>query len=160
VSEQVVRAAGGVPLRRSPRVEVAVVHRPHYDDWSFPKGKCDPGETDEAAALRELEEETGLVGRLGRELSAAHYRDHRGRPKIVRYWCIEVDGAPLPASAPNDPAFTPNDPAFTPNDPAFTPNDEVDELRWLTPAEAAGLLSYDHDRRLLEELEPWGDDGP
>lgn len=138
MSEQVVRAAGGVPLRRSPRVEVAVVHRPHYDDWSFPKGKCDPGESDEAAAIRELEEETGLVGRLGRELSAAHYRDHRGRPKIVRYWCIEV-GGPLPA---------------------FTPNDEVDELRWLTPAEAAALLSYDHDRRLLGELEPWGDDGP
>ncbi len=139
MSDSVVRAAGGVPVRRSPRVEVAVVHRPHYDDWSFPKGKCDPGETDEAAALRELEEETGLVGRLGRELSAAHYRDHRDRPKIVRYWCIEVDSGPISA---------------------FTPNDEVDELRWLTPVEAAGLLSYDHDRRLLGELEPWGDDGP
>lgn len=138
MSEQVVRAAGGVPLRRSPRVEVAVVHRPHYDDWSFPKGKCDPGETDEVAALRELEEETGLVGRLGRELSAAHYRDHRGRPKVVRYWCIEIDGAPM----------------------AFTPNDEVDELRWLTPADAVGLLSYDHDRRLLAELDLRGDDGP
>lgn len=139
MTDAVVRAAGGVPVRRSPQVEVAVVHRPHYDDWSFPKGKCDPGETDEAAALRELEEETGLVGRLGRELSAAHYRDHRGRPKVVRYWCIEIDAAPRPA---------------------FTPNDEVDELRWLTPADAAGLLSYDHDRRLLAELDLRGDDGP
>jgi 8-oxo-dGTP pyrophosphatase MutT (NUDIX family) len=130
-----VRAAGVVPLRRIPALQVAIVHRPRYDDWSFPKGKVDPGETDEAAALRELEEETGLTGELGRELPAAQYIDGRGRPKTVRYWFMDIA-----ASAPDAPGV---------------PNEEVDELRWLAPAAAEALLSYDHDRRLLRHL-----DGP
>jgi 8-oxo-dGTP diphosphatase len=114
-----VEAAGGVVLRDG---RVAVVHRPRYDDWSLPKGKLDPGESFEDAALREVEEETGLRCRLVRELPAVEY-EVRGRPKVVRYWAMEVtDEAP------------------------FEPNDEVDEVRWLEPAEALALLTYDRDR--------------
>ena len=120
-----VLAAGGVVVRH---VEVAVVHRPKYDDWSFPKGKLDPGEGFEEAALREVEEETGLRCRLGRELPSTEYRDAKGRPKLVRYW------------------------EMTPLDGEFIPTREVDELRWLHPPEAEGLLSYEHDRQLLRAL--------
>jgi ADP-ribose pyrophosphatase YjhB (NUDIX family) len=105
------------------------VHRPRYDDWSLPKGKLYPGETAETAALREVEEETGLRCRLGSELAAVHYRDRKGRPKQVRYWLME----PV-------------------EERDFTPNDEVDELRWCDETEARDLLSYDHDRRLVAEL--------
>jgi len=114
-----VRAAGGVVLRHG---RVAVVHRPRYDDWSLPKGKLDPGETFEDAALREVEEETGLRCRIVRELPAVEY-EVRGRPKLVRYWAMEVE-----------------------DETPFEPNDEVDELRWLEPGEAVALLSYDRDR--------------
>ena len=114
-----VQAAGGVVLRDG---RVAVVHRPRYDDWSLPKGKLDPGESFEDAALREVEEETGLRCRLVRELPAVAY-EVRGRPKLVRYWAMEVVGE-------------------TP----FVPGDEVDEVRWLEPPEALALLSYDRDR--------------
>jgi 8-oxo-dGTP diphosphatase len=123
-----VRAAGGIVLRPRPGggVEVAVVHRPKYDDWTLPKGKLDPGETWEQAALREVEEETGLRCRLGKEvLPPTRYRDAKGRPKTVRYWLMEVAGG------------------------AFTPNREVDELRWLELPAATALLTYDHDQELL-----------
>jgi 8-oxo-dGTP diphosphatase len=114
-----VRAAGGVVLRDG---LVAVVHRPRYDDWSLPKGKLDADESFEDAALREVEEETGLRCALVRELPAVEY-EVRGRPKLVRYWAMEVvDETP------------------------FVPNDEVDEVRWLEPQEALALLSYDRDR--------------
>jgi 8-oxo-dGTP diphosphatase len=115
-------AAGGVVVRDG---EVAVVHRPRYDDWSLPKGKLDPGESFEQAALREVEEETGLRCRLGRELPSVEY-EVRGRPKFVRYWLMEVV-----------------------SDPGFEPNDEVDQLRWLTPTEAAATLSYERDRSVV-----------
>jgi 8-oxo-dGTP diphosphatase len=121
----VIEAAGGVVLRADGRV--AVVHRPRYDDWSLPKGKLDADETFEQAALREIEEETGLRVRLVRELPSARYRDNKDRPKLVRYWLMEIE-----------------------DDPGFTPNDEVDELRWVTAAEAAALLTYDRDRELVE----------
>jgi 8-oxo-dGTP diphosphatase len=122
---QPVHAAGGVVLRDG---RLAVVHRPRYDDWTLPKGKLDPGESFEAAALREVEEETGLRCRLGRELPAVEY-DVRGRPKLVRYWAMEVaDETP------------------------FEPNEEVDEVRWLEPQEALALLSYDRDRELVLAL--------
>ena len=104
-----VRAAGGVVVRRQDgQDEVLVVHRPRYDDWTLPKGKLKPGESDEEGALREVEEETGLRCRLGRELQTVSYVDHRGRDKTVRYW----EMAPL--------------------DGTFSPNHEVDEVRWLT----------------------------
>ena len=125
-----VEAAGGVVVRDGEAgTEVCVVHRPRYDDWSFPKGKLDPGETFEEAALREVREETGLTCRLGPELAFAHYEDNKGRPKLVRYWLMAVI-----------------------EDPGFEPNDEVDELRWLPMAEAAELLTYDRDRGLLDGL--------
>ena len=114
-----VQAAGGVVSRDG---RVALVHRPRYDDWSLPKGKLDPGESFEDAALREVAEETGLRCRLVRELPAVEY-EVRGRPKLVRYWAMEVvDETP------------------------FVPNDEVDEVRWVEPAEALAVLSYDRDR--------------
>jgi 8-oxo-dGTP diphosphatase len=122
MSSEEVRAAGGVVMRDG---LVAVVHRPRYDDWSLPKGKLDPGETFEQAALREVEEETGLRCRLERELPAVEY-SVRGRPKLVRYWLMSVE-----------------------SDPGFEPNDEVDELRWLSPADARELLTYDRDKGVV-----------
>ena len=120
-----VEAAGGIVERDG---LLAVVHRPRYDDWSLPKGKLDKGESFEQAALREIEEETGLRCVLGDELEPARYRDHRGRRKVVRYWRMTIESG------------------------AFAPNDEVDELRWLTPGDALDLLSYEHDRLLVQAL--------
>jgi 8-oxo-dGTP diphosphatase len=121
-----VKAAGGVVIRDDGLI--ALVHRPRYDDWAFPKGKLDAGEGWEDAALREVEEETGLRCRLGDELSPTSYRDPKGRAKVVRYWRMEaLDGE-------------------------FEPSHEVDELRWVAPADASALLSYEHDRELLREV--------
>jgi len=120
-----VDAAGGVVERDG---RVLLVHRPRYDDWSFPKGKLDPGESFEHAALREVEEETGLRCTLGRELPSAEY-EVRGRPKLVRYWLMTPE-----------------------SEPGFEPNEETDELRWVTPDEARELLTYDRDRYVLAAL--------
>ena len=120
-----VQAAGGVPLRDG---RVVLVHRPKYDDWTLPKGKLDPGESFEEAAVREVEEETGLTCRLGPELSESRYRDNKDRPKVVRWWAMEVE-----------------------SEVPFEPNDEVDELRWLEPGEAAQKLTYARDRPLVDE---------
>jgi 8-oxo-dGTP diphosphatase len=124
-----VKASGGVVWRRAPRgIEVALVHRPRYDDWSFPKGKLGPGESWEDAALREVEEEIGLRCRLGHELPPTSYRDPKGRAKVVRYWMME------------------------PLDGEFAPSREVDEMRWVGVGDAKRVLSYDHDRELLREV--------
>jgi len=126
-----VRAAGGVVRRPSSTdrgVEVIVVHRPRYDDWSLPKGKADSGESDEDCARREVEEETGLRCRLGRELPSTRYADRKGRSKLVRYWEMTVEADPG----------------------AFVPNAEVDEVRWLPLEDARALLSYPHDRAILD----------
>jgi 8-oxo-dGTP diphosphatase len=122
-----IEAAGGVVLDDEGRV--VIVHRQRYDDWSLPKGKLDPGESFEEAALREVEEETGLRCSLGDELDPVHYRDNKDRPKVVRYWLMTVE-----------------------DDPGFVPNDEVDELRWVTPGEAVELLSYPHDAELVRGI--------
>ena len=119
-----VRAAGGVVVRDG---AVLVVHRPQYDDWTLPKGKLDPGESWEEAALREVEEETGLTCELGEELGRTFYTDSHGRDKEVRYFRMESDGEP---SAQN----------------------EVDEVRWVPLLEARALLSYDRDRDLIDTI--------
>jgi 8-oxo-dGTP diphosphatase len=125
-----VRAAGGLVTRPAGAgVEVLVVHRPRYDDWSLPKGKADPGESDEATARREVEEETGYRCALGEELATNRYVDRHGRDKQVRYWRMTVEG-----------------------EGRWQPNAEVDDRRWLPPAEAAALLTYDADRRLVATL--------
>ena len=122
----VVRAAGGVPVRETPDGrEVLVIHRPQYGDWSFPKGKCEPGESDEACAVREVEEETGLVCVLEDELPSTSYTDSKGRPKRVRYWRLRIVGGEL----------------------RFV--HEADDARWVSAADAEGLLSYDRDLTVL-----------
>jgi 8-oxo-dGTP diphosphatase len=128
MAEAEVLAAGGVVVRDDGRI--AVIHRPRYDDWSLPKGKLDPGESFEAGAVREVLEETGVRGRIVGELEPASYVDRKGRDKLVRWYRMALDGDPV----------------------EFAPNDEVDELRWLTPGEAGALLSYDHDRALVQAL--------
>ena len=115
-------AAGGVVVRDG---RVLLVHRPRYDDWTFPKGKLDPGESFEDAAVREVEEETGVRCSLGRELSSTRY-EVGGRPKLVRYWLMTPE-----------------------SESAFEANDETDDLRWVAPEDAAGLLTYPRDRVLL-----------
>lgn len=129
---QLVRAAGGLVCRRGANgeAEVLVVHRPAYGDWSFPKGKLQPAEREEEAAIREVEEETSLRCRLERELATTRYRDARGRQKTVRYWLMTPVGGELAAA------------------------NEVDEARFVPLAEAAELLTYERDRELLDRLGP------
>ena len=93
--ERVVQAAGGVIVRHTSRGEMRVllVHRPHREDWTFPKGKLEAGESHEHCALREVEEETGLRCKLGPELAASSYINGKGRPKVVRYWDMRVLGS-------------------------------------------------------------------
>jgi 8-oxo-dGTP pyrophosphatase MutT (NUDIX family) len=125
-----IEAAGGVPWRRtsSDKVKVLVIHRPRYDDWSLPKGKLEPGESARSAALREVEEETGLRCKAGDELAELRYKDRKGRSKRVRYWAMQ------------------------PIDGEFEPNSEVDEVRWVTLVGAADVLTYEHDADVVAEL--------
>lgn len=141
------RAAGGVVLRGAQArarastgeqvatgeqsggpPEVAIVHRPRYDDWSLPKGKLKPGEEWLAAALREVEEETGLRCEPGDELPSARYFDAKRRRKLVRWWLMR------------------------PIEGNFERNDEVDELRWLPLEEAMSTLDYERDRELIRTV--------
>ena len=128
-----IRAAGGVVVRRLDRAaEVLLVHRPKYGDWSLPKGKLDDGETFESAALREVEEETGVRCRLGAELDTVRYRVANGRPKVVRYWSmVPVEGRIEDRAADH----------------------EVDRVRWVELGEARTLLTYPHDAALLNRIE-------
>jgi 8-oxo-dGTP diphosphatase len=128
IGPAVILAAGAVLWRRAGTgVEVALVHRPRYDDWSFPKGKLDRGETMAHAAVREIAEETGIRARLGARLRDVHYTVPEG-PKTVRYWAAQVcEGA-------------------------FAANAETDELLWCSPDDAAARLSYRHDMAVLDEF--------
>ena len=124
-----VRAAGGVVVRGdADQQQVLVVHRPRYDDWTFPKGKVDRGETEVQAAYREVWEETGFRCELLHELPSTNYSDAYGRPKTVRYWLMHPVGG------------------------EFAANDEVDAADWLSPDEARIRLTYDRDRELLGHL--------
>ena len=129
-----IRAAGGVLWRRAPEgrngeIEVALIHRPRYDDWSLPKGKVEPGETEFEAALREVEEETGEQGLPGRSLGKIRYLKSSGgiiRPKVISFWAMRANGAGL-----------------------FHPGREVDELRWMPVGDAGSVLTYPTDREVL-----------
>ncbi len=127
----IVRAAGGVVWRvneTTGAVEVFLVHRPKYDDWTIPKGKVDPGETDEQAAVREVEEETGFHCVVGHELAGSAYVDRKGRPKTVRYWEMTIASG------------------------EFTPSEEVDVAQWLSLRDAVPRLSYERDEDVLESF--------
>ncbi|MEF3112385.1 NUDIX hydrolase [Streptomyces chrestomyceticus] len=127
---EVVRAAGCVLWRRSAcgnGIELALVHRPKWSDWSFPKGKLKRGEDWLAGALREVHEETGMNCHPGTELPTTQYFV-QGRPKQVRYWAAELTGG------------------------TFKPNREVDRLLWLPPAAARRHISHDRDRPLVDHL--------
>jgi 8-oxo-dGTP diphosphatase len=137
LSGHVIRAAGGVLWRRAKSssgedsVEIAVIHRPRYDDWTIPKGKLASGESEIDGAIREVMEETGYRALLGRPLGQVRYLKGGAsgqRPKVVRYWAMEADGG------------------------SFSPNREVDELRWVSPAEAQQMLTHERDRQLVEKL--------
>lgn len=150
-----VRAAGGVVWRRVPSgVEVVLVHRPAYDDWALPKGKLEPGETDEEAAQREVREETGLSCRLGAELPSTTYADAQGRPKIVRYWSMTVipgTGGDGPAGA--GPGTGPGaDPGDAPLAPEPKARKEIDDLCWELLPEARARLTYARDVVVLDAL--------
>ena len=129
-ASKAVLAAGAVLWRPNgdpAAPEIAIIHRPRYDDWSLPKGKVNPGETEPVTAVREVCEETGYTSHLGRRLTAVSYPVEQGIKK-VRYWAARcVDGA-------------------------FTPNAEVDELKWLPIGEAMTQLGYPHDRKVLRRF--------
>ena len=128
--KRTVFAAGGVlwrPTHGGKGVEIALIHRPRYDDWTLPKGKRESGENLVATAVREIAEETGCSTRLGRRLSTVAYDVGAGR-KVVHYWSARWCAGD------------------------FRVNDEVDELRWMSPADAAGGLSYKADRKVLAEF--------
>src|SRR5918996_824199 len=130
-----IRAAGGVLWRPAPdregKAEVAVIHRPRYDDWSLPKGKLAPGESTIDGAVREVLEETGYRVRVGRPLGEVRYTKSSGssnRPKVVRYWAMEAEGG------------------------SFSPSREVDELRWLDVDSARKLLTRPLDVKVLDRF--------
>ena len=126
---EVIQAAGGLVVRRhTEELEILLVHRPDHEDWSFPKGKLEHGESPEEAALREVHEETGMSCRLLRFIGHTHYQDRKGRPKAVAYWVMSAESG------------------------LFAPNAEVDELRWLGLDVSRGVLSYQRDQELVAVL--------
>jgi 8-oxo-dGTP pyrophosphatase MutT (NUDIX family) len=130
-TNKTVLAAGAVLWRASDdgaEPEVAVIHRPRYDDWSLPKGKVDAGESEPITAVREVAEETGYRAHLGRRLTSVRYRVETQGIKKVQYWAARtVDGE-------------------------FRPNDEVDELKWLPVSAAIKQVQYPHDRKVLRRF--------
>jgi 8-oxo-dGTP diphosphatase len=127
--EPALRAAGGVVVRRrGSDVELVVVHRPEYGDWTLPKGKCEPDEDWAECALREVAEETSLRCRLLGSAGTTSYTDQKGRSKEVRWWLMRPESGELAGAT------------------------EVDVARWVSPVEALAALSYNRDRELLEPL--------
>jgi 8-oxo-dGTP diphosphatase len=122
-------AAGGV-LRRltASGPQIVLVHRPRYEDWTLPKGKLKSGETWEAAALREVREETGCGAAITSFAGPIMYQVS-GRPKIVLFWNMRLAG-----------------------ETCFQPSKEVDAFEWLAPADAVARLSYQLERRLIAVL--------
>jgi 8-oxo-dGTP pyrophosphatase MutT (NUDIX family)/phosphohistidine phosphatase SixA len=134
-SNKIVLAAGGVlwrPGHRESAEEVAVIHRPRYDDWSLPKGKVDPGETEPVTAVREVFEETGHRVQLGRRIATVSYPVEL-RTKKVQYWSARSIGG------------------------SFVPNHEVDDLIWLPAPAAIKKVSYPYDRKILRR---WAKQSP
>ena len=130
-TEKLIEAAGGVlwrPASGGAGIEVALVHRPKYDDWSIPKGKLTAGEHPVLGALREVEEETGHTAEPGRPLGEIHYLKD-GMPKRVRYWAMRLTGG------------------------AFEANDEVDQMMWLPPREAQVHLYPERDQGMLADVD-------
>ncbi len=125
-----IEAAGGVVLRSAQpnQVEVLLVHRPHRDDWTLPKGKRRRSESIEQCALREVLEETGLECELGSELPGTQYLDRKGRLKTVRYWTMTAQSG------------------------QFARNREVDEIRWLPIERVGDLLTYERDLVVVAAL--------
>ncbi|MFL6062315.1 MAG: NUDIX hydrolase [Marmoricola sp.] len=126
-------AAGAVVLRRSGSREVLLVHRPKYDDWSWPKGKRDPGEHVTATAFREVLEETGVEIRLGRPLTPQVYAVSGGRAKTVHYWIGRVVGDSDVSG--------------------YQANEEIDQVGWFSLDKARARLTYADDVQLLDEVE-------
>ena len=128
---ELILAAGGLVIRRAGpgRIEIAIVHRPIREDWSYPKGKVEPKETLTECALREVMEETGLRCRIVSFVGTTEYRDRKDRRKIAAYWVM------------------------TPESGVFRSGEEVDEMRWVELVEAAELLTYERDRELLVTLQ-------
>jgi len=130
---ETVLAAGGVVWRPVAHdgggsLEVLVIHRPRYDDWTLPKGKVEPGDADlVATARREVWEETGLTCHLGIDLGDVTY-EVRGRPKVVHYWSMRLESG------------------------AFAPNDEVDVVEWLPPEDARDRLGYQRDVEVVDRF--------
>lgn len=122
---KLVSAAGGIIVNPKHASRVLVLHRPKYNDWSFPKGKLNKNETAATCARREVYEETGLVCELLEELSPINYETNNGNLKTVRYWLMR----PIAG--------------------AFRANDEADAFTWLKRGQAMALLSYDHDHQVL-----------
>jgi 8-oxo-dGTP diphosphatase len=121
-------AAGGVVVRHRPVLasEYLLVHRPRYDDWSLPKGKLDTGESFKQAALREVEEETGMRCSALARVGTISYETPNRNMKVVRYWLLNAEGG------------------------SFAPNKEVDAIKWATEHEAHDILSYERDREVLD----------
>ena len=105
-----------------------MVYRPHHGDWSFPKGKLEPGETLAECAQREVGEETGFETVRGRWVADVTYRDGRARSKVVRYWAFMVTGG------------------------SFAANEEVSRMRWVSPAGLGSVLTYRSDLRVVDRL--------
>lgn len=130
MTDSIIHAAGCVLWRSSPlaeELEICLIHRPKYDDWSLPKGKLKRGEAPLTGAVREVEEETGYRCTPGPRLPTTHYFAN-GRAKQVSYWAAEATGG------------------------HFTPNREVDRVRWLTPPAAREQLTQPRDRELIDEF--------